>query len=310
MECSERTKRRKISAKVKEHLRLMEKECMMTDLLAQDSEKEYLLDDVLEDSDREGSTDIFYDAHDENCFENSSNDLEDENSSLFYNCDISSFDGLDFENRVADEMPGCDSDCDLNGDECSDLENDADSCGLAEWAAEFNIPQTALSALLKILRRKGLDVPLNARTLMSTDRSCNVTSVAGGSYYHFGIENALVAELTSLGHLANVTDTLTLRINIDGLPLFRSSSVSLWPILGKIKEIPGCSVFVIGMYSGTSKPASVQEYLQEFILDLKAVSQSGIVYNGLHFRVALPDAFICDAPARAFIKCTKGHTWV
>lgn len=84
--------------------------------------------------------------------------------------------------------------------------------------------------------------------------------------------------------------------------------MSLWPILGRIKEIPGCSVFVIGVYSGVSKPANVQEYLQEFIVDMKAVSQSGIVYNGVHFRVPLPDAFICDAPARAFLKCSKGHT--
>lgn len=311
MECSERTKRRKISAKVEEHLRLLEKESMIDDLLTHNSEKEYPLDDLLEHTESEDSTDTFYDACDQNCFENSSNDLEVENSSdSFYDFNISSFDDLDSENWVPGDMPGCDSDCDLHGDECSDLEddNDDDSRGLAEWAAEFNIPQTALSALLKILRRKGLDIPMDGRTLMSTDRSCNVANMAGGSYYHFGIENALIAELTSLGHLVNVTDTLTLRINIDGLPLFRSSSMSLWPILGMIKEIPECSVFVIGVYSGASKPANVQEYLQEFIVDMKAVSQSGIVYNGVHFRVPLPDAFICDAPARAFLKCSKGHT--
>lgn len=160
------------------------------------------------------STDTFYDACDQNCFENTSNDLEDENSSdIFYDFNISSFDDLDSENWV----PGCDSDCDLHGDECSDLEddNDDDSHGIAEWAAEFYIPQTALSALLKILRKKGLDIPKDGRTLMSTDRSCNVANMAGGSYYHFGIENALITELTSLGHLANVTDTLALRINMD-----------------------------------------------------------------------------------------------
>lgn len=311
MECSERTKRRKISAKVEEHLRLLEKESMIDDLLAHDSENEYQLDDLLEHTESEDSMDTFYDACDQNCFENSSMDLEAENSSdSFYDFNISSFDDLDSENRVPGDMPGCDSDCDLHGDVCSDLEddNDDDSHGIAEWAAEFNIPQTALSALLKILRRKGLDIPMDGRTLMSTDRSCNVANMAGGSYYHFGIENALIAELTSLGHLANVTDTLTLRINIDGLPLFRSSSLSLWPILGMIKEIPECSVFVIGVYSGVSKPANVQEYLQEFIVDMKAISQSGIVYNGVHFRVPLPDAFICDAPARAFLKCSKGHT--
>ncbi|XDV15746.1 hypothetical protein PO909_028960, partial [Leuciscus waleckii] len=142
MACSERTKRRKISAKVEEHLRLLEKESMIDDLLAHDSEKENPLDDLLEHTENEDSTDTFYDACDEICFENSSNDLDDENSSdSFYDFNISSFDDLDSENWV----PGCDSDCDLHGDECSDLEddNDDDSHGLAEWAAEFNIPQTA-----------------------------------------------------------------------------------------------------------------------------------------------------------------------
>lgn len=39
------------------------------------------------------STDTFYNACDQNCFENSSNDLEDEDiSNLFYNLNISSFD--------------------------------------------------------------------------------------------------------------------------------------------------------------------------------------------------------------------------
>lgn len=84
--------------------------------------------------------------------------------------------------------------------------------------------------------------------------------------------------------------------------------MSLWPILGRIKEIPECSVFVIGVYSGASKPTNVHAYLREFIVDMKAVSQRGIVYNGVHFRVVVPDVFICDAPACAFLKCSKGHT--
>ncbi len=68
-----------------------------------------------------------------------------------------------------------------------------------------------------------------------------------------------------------LTDTLTLRINIDGLPLFRSTTLSLWPILARIKEIPNSNVFMIGLYSGVTKPSQLQEYLNEFIQDFKAV---------------------------------------
>lgn len=84
--------------------------------------------------------------------------------------------------------------------------------------------------------------------------------------------------------------------------------MSLWPILGRIKEIPNSNVFMIGLYSGVTKPSNVQEYLNEFIQDVKVVVQEGLHYNDVHFTVAAPDAFICDAPARAFLKCVKGHT--
>lgn len=78
MDHSERTKRRKISEKVEEHLRLLEKESMIDDdLSVHDSEKEYPLDNLLEHSETEDSTYTFYDACHQNCYENSSNDLED-----------------------------------------------------------------------------------------------------------------------------------------------------------------------------------------------------------------------------------------
>lgn len=67
-------------------------------------------------------------------------------------------------------------------------------------------------------------------------------------------------------------------------------------------------MFAIGLYSGAAKPTNLQDYLNEFIQDLKSVLKEGIQYNGVHFKVATPDAFICDAPARAFLKCVKGHT--
>lgn len=42
------------------------------------------------------------------------------------------------------------------------------------------------------------------------------------------------------------TDTLTLHVNVDGLPLPRSSNILLWPILGKTVELPKANVFIVG----------------------------------------------------------------
>lgn len=33
--------------------------------------------------------------------------------------------------------------------------------------------------------------------------------------------------------------------------------MSVWPILGKIKEVPNSNVFVIGLYSGVTKPTNL-----------------------------------------------------
>uniref|UniRef100_A0A3B4XDC6 Uncharacterized protein n=1 Tax=Seriola lalandi dorsalis TaxID=1841481 RepID=A0A3B4XDC6_SERLL len=104
------------------------------------------------------------------------------------------------------------------------------------------------------------------------------------------------------------TNTLTLRVNIDGVPLVRSSKMELWPIFAKIKELPKSNVIIIGLYAGPTKPNSVEDYLNDFIQALKVITNEGLHYNGKHYNIALPDAFICDAPARAFLKCTKGHS--
>jgi len=177
---------------------------------------------------------------------------------------------------------------------------------LADWAAGSNISHSELSKLLHVLVQGGLDVPKDPRTLLSTMRTCEVKEIAGGSYYHFGVSNAIISVLSHESH--PLVDTLTLRVNIDGTPPFKSARMDVWPILAKIKEFPGSNVIVLGLYAGRTKPNNAGEYLKDLIQDLKVVTREGFDYNGKHYSVALPDAFICDAPARAFLKCIKGHT--
>ena len=38
------------------------------------------------------------------------------------------------------------------------------------------------------------------------------------------------------------------------------------------------------------------------------VVRTGINFHGKHINIALPDAFICDAPVQAFMKFTKALT--
>lgn len=65
-------------------------------------------------------------------------------------------------------------------------------------------------------------------------------------------------------------------------------------------ELPKAKVFIIGVYAGPCKPESVNDYMHDFIEDVKAITTTGVMLSGKRYNVALPDAFICDTPARAF----------
>ena len=98
---------------------------------------------------------------------------------------------------------------------------------------------------------------------------------------------------------------LTIHVNIDGIPIFSSSKTSLWPILGSIIEA-GSSVFPIAVYSGAQKPSSINDYLEDFLGEFKVLAKNGFIYENIRYEINLA-AIICDAPARAFVKCIKGH---
>ncbi|XP_047122453.1 uncharacterized protein LOC124805950 [Hydra vulgaris] len=125
-------------------------------------------------------------------------------------------------------------------------------------------------------------------------------------YHYVGVENAIKSLLQTKQLSADCVN-LRLNINIDGLPVFCSSNVQLWPILGSIIEISLSDVFIIGLYSGTTKPSSPCAYLNDFVIEMKHLSVEGIHFLDKHYTVTI-NAVICDAPARAFIKCIKGHS--
>lgn len=59
--------------------------------------------------------------------------------------------------------------------------------------------------------------------------------------------------------------------------------------------------FVIGIWSGESKPSDVNEYLRDFVTESKELLLNGININGFNFCINIR-CFPLDSPARAFIK--------
>lgn len=121
--------------------------------------------------------------------------------------------------------------------------------GLCSWALEHNITHLALSALLVLINKlmvnmnisdkefstsgNPLNLPLTARTLFCTQKhGTSIFDIDGRKYIHFGVEKVLNEIITDyLALNLTVIRKINLLINIDRLPISKSSNSALWPIL-------------------------------------------------------------------------------
>lgn len=170
-----------------------------------------------------------------------------------------------------------------------------------------NISQNCISDLLGILRRHGHhELPKDARSLMRTPRCLtNVVNVGSGQYVHFGLEESIKRAIVKY----RCEDSVILfNINIDGLPISKSSGSQFWPILGDIvvKHIY-TEPFVIGVFHGLKKPEDSNEFLKYFIEEYSNLKITGLVVENTSYSIQL-NCIICDAPAKAFISNTKHHS--
>lgn len=180
---------------------------------------------------------------------------------------------------------------------------------LAGWIRDHNIPSTAVNSLLHILHRYHPGLPLESRTVLHTARTASIKSMSdGGTYSHVGIAKNLNDIFDSNPNEACFNcQQLKIQINVDGLPIFKSSSLQLWPILGILKGTSRETPFTVGIYCGNHKPCSVQEYLAEFTDEIKQLQHVGITLGDRQYDVSI-HSFVCDAPARSFLKQTKLHS--
>lgn len=149
------------------------------------------------------------------------------------------------------------------------------------------------------------DLPKDGRTLLATPTFTDVQKTAGGMMHYFGVENCIKSRLTSNPTLL-AHSCLHLQMNIDGMPLFKSTNEQFWPMLGLIEEEEVKSPFLIGLFVGYSKPTDANVYLSDFVKEMSRLANDGILFKDRFLSVAI-SAFVCDAPARAFVKNVKSH---
>lgn len=177
---------------------------------------------------------------------------------------------------------------------------------LAEWAVLEKISHNSLKkllALLKLIPSLSTVLPRDPRTLLQTTKQTDIRAVFPGEYHHFGLASSI---RDSCNRIENLTvDEIAIAINIDGVPLFNSSTAALWPILGNI--IPYKEVFMIGVYYGHQKPQDANIYLDQFVQEVIELCENGIIIGEKLYKFSIR-FIICDAPAKSFILCVKGFS--
>lgn len=180
---------------------------------------------------------------------------------------------------------------------------------LSNWAVSQKIPHNALNKLLNILlhctENDLKDLPKDSRTLLKTPKNLSFRNVAPGQYCHIGIKKGL----EDLHQKSKVTPNCDIRIkvNIDGLPLAKSTSSQVYPILGITKIFDQEKVFLIGCYHGYSKPKEFNDFLSDFIDEAVNLTENGLVICGREctFKISM---ILMDAVAKASVLYIKGHS--
>lgn len=135
---------------------------------------------------------------------------------------------------------------------------------IAYWTVTNNISHNSVNKLLAILRSENLPLPKDCRTLVKTPlASNNIIDMSPGAYIHLGIEKGIFHKIHQ-SVVEKKLDFLPLTVNIDGLPLNKSSNSQFWPILMSIDITEFAEPFIVGIYHGMKKPESLTNFLDAF----------------------------------------------
>lgn len=174
---------------------------------------------------------------------------------------------------------------------------------LWRWAIQRKITLSALSELLKMLQPYvNESLPTDARTLLNTPSKVAIEKVGSGKFWQSG----LTPNLLLLIQHKKCPKTLKLMVSIDGVKPYKSSVEEFWPIQCAVDRVE-MEPFFVRIWYGEGKPP-LEDFLQPFVDELLSLLENRLVTEtGEVFEVEVY-LFICDAPARAYVKCIKGHS--
>lgn len=189
----------------------------------------------------------------------------------------------------------------LKGNSCCELNNLKEKMlpFLKTWAISNSLKTRPINEILCFMRENGIpSLPCDSRSLLGTPKSRNVIEMPPGKYVHFSFKKRINDILSSLSEKnMAIPQKLLLDINIDGVPLRKSSTSLFWVIMARIRNIPQSRVFVVGVYHGYKKPNCYNQLLRPMVDELKEM-YTNFQFQDKNIEVQIR-SFICDAPAKA-----------
>ena len=97
---------------------------------------------------------------------------------------------------------------------------------------------------------------------------------------------------------------------MDGIPFANGAKRHMWPILAAFDDSP--PPITVTTYDSDGKPGELDQFIYPFLNELKTLQENGLRVgnknNGFRFIPVETVCWICDAPARAWLKNIKGHS--
>jgi hypothetical protein len=155
-----------------------------------------------------------------------------------------------------------------------------------------------LPQLLNLLETRGFGAKL--RSSVVVESRDGFSDICDGKHYGNLMNGVLLRDKNSL----------SLTFNTDGVPLFKSSSVSIWPLQSFINELPiherKSNFLLSGLWFGSGKPV-LSTFLKPFTTELQHLGSVGFEWINFQKNVKVKSfvyaiACCCDSVARAMLQ--------
>ena len=175
-----------------------------------------------------------------------------------------------------------------------------------EVIVKRGIGRSAFNDMLSVFQKHNVgNFPKDGRACVGALRKVHTVPMFDGRFYHFGLVPAVVL---ALKHVKLNSNRISVQVCTDGLPISKSSSTCFWPILCRVISDDFVSkVFIVSLYSGSSKPFNAQIFFKPFLDDVKIAYAEGIKIGDRTFDFSV-HSVVCDAVARQFVKCIISHS--